>query len=180
MNAIVPIAARDPPAASPRTPDPDAIRAFFVETLDDFRRWSPGYNMHFGYWAPGTNPFDREAMLERLSIEAIASLNLPPATPVKDVSPITFLGQQVVEKHPVVKQWAAGSPGSVPIESMITATRPYSPIERLRLESFYPVVQGYKSAAAYGMHARFWRPRPQRHSRSTGAHPRWACSPEQY
>ena len=80
------------------------------------------------------------------------------ATPVKDVSPIAFLGQQVVEKHPVVKQWAAGSPGSVPIESMITGTRSYQPLERLRLESFYPVVQGYKDVVAYGMHARFSDP----------------------
>jgi hypothetical protein len=33
------------------------------------------------------------------------------AKPVKDVNPITFLGSQVVEKHPILKQWAAGSPG---------------------------------------------------------------------
>ena len=71
----------DPPA--PARPDPDAIRAFFVAAQDDFARWSPGYNMHFGYWAPGVNPLDREAMLERLSIEAIARLQLPPAHPVK-------------------------------------------------------------------------------------------------
>ena len=54
------------------------------------------------------------------------------ATPVKDVNPITFLGQQVVEKHPILKQWAAGSPGSVPIESMITGTRKYSPLKQTR------------------------------------------------
>src|SRR4029453_16814676 len=35
------------------------------------------------------------------------------AKPVKDISPITFFGQQVVEKHPVLKQWAAGSPGNI-------------------------------------------------------------------
>jgi hypothetical protein len=27
--------------------------------------------------------------------------------PVKDINPITFFGQQVVEKHPVLKTWAA-------------------------------------------------------------------------
>jgi SAM-dependent methyltransferase len=83
MNAIsTALAPRDPPVAQ-RAPDPSAIRSFFVETLEDFHRWSPGYNMHFGYWVPGANPFDREAMLERLSIEAIAKLNLAPAAPVK-------------------------------------------------------------------------------------------------
>jgi len=80
------------------------------------------------------------------------------AAPVKDISPITFFGQQVVEKHPVLKQWAAGSPGSVPIESMITGTRKYSPLKQLALESIYPVAQGYKDVAAYGMHARFSDP----------------------
>jgi hypothetical protein len=78
--------------------------------------------------------------------------------PVKDVNPITFLGQQVVEKHPILKQWAAGSPGSVPIESMITRTQKYSPLKQLGLESVYPVVQGYKDVVAYGVHARFSDP----------------------
>ena len=41
-----------------------------------------------------------------------------------------------------LKQWAAGSPGSVPIESMITGTQQYSPLKRLGLESIYPVVAG--------------------------------------
>ena len=82
MNAatLVPAASSAPRA---RTPDPAAIRAFFVATQDDFRRWSPGYNMHFGYWAPGMNPLDREAMLERLNIEVASTLQLPPASPVK-------------------------------------------------------------------------------------------------
>ena len=80
------------------------------------------------------------------------------ATPVKDVNPITFLGRQVIEKHPVLKQWAAGSPGSVPIESMITRTEKYRPLQRLGLESAYPIVQGYKDVVAYGMHARFSDP----------------------
>ena len=67
----------------PRVPDPEAIRALFIETQEDFSRWSAGYNMHFGYWAPGMSPFDREAMLERLNAEAIATLALPAGAPVK-------------------------------------------------------------------------------------------------
>jgi len=78
--------------------------------------------------------------------------------PVKDISPITFFGQQVVEKHPVLKQWAAGSPGNIPIESLITRTQKYSPIKQLDLESVYPVVQGYKDVVAYGVHARLSDP----------------------
>jgi hypothetical protein len=80
------------------------------------------------------------------------------ATPIKDISAIAFLGQQVAERHPIVKQWAAGSPGAVPIESMIVGTRKYSPLRRLGLESLYPVVQGYKDLVGYGVHARFSDP----------------------
>jgi cyclopropane fatty-acyl-phospholipid synthase-like methyltransferase len=82
MNAVTrTFVGPSPPAA--RAPDHEAIRALFVEAQDDFGRWSPGWNMHFGYWAPGINPLDREAMLERLNIEAAAQLHLPPSAPVK-------------------------------------------------------------------------------------------------
>jgi hypothetical protein len=77
------------------------------------------------------------------------------AQPLKDVAAITFFGQQLVEKHPVLKSWAAGSPGAVPIESMITSRQPYRPLRRLTTESIYPIVQGYKDVVSYGVHARF-------------------------
>ncbi len=73
--------------------------------------------------------------------------------PIKDVNAISFFGNQLVEKHPILKEWAVGSPGRVPIESMITRTRPYSPWGRIGLESVYPVVEGYKDTLAVGMHA---------------------------
>src|SRR5688572_4152997 len=80
------------------------------------------------------------------------------AAPIKDINAITFFGQQLVEKHPIVKQWAAGSPGAVPIEKLITGTRGYSPLKRLGMESLIPIVQGYKDDVAYGIHARFSDP----------------------
>jgi SAM-dependent methyltransferase len=58
-------------------PDPAAIRAHYVQTLEDYGRWSRGYNMHFGHWEWGMNPFDREAMLEAANAEVIATLRLP-------------------------------------------------------------------------------------------------------
>jgi ubiquinone/menaquinone biosynthesis C-methylase UbiE len=74
-----------PTPAAPRAPDAGAIRAFFVATQEDFRRWSPGYNMHFGYWAPGMSLFAREPMLERMNEEAIDELRLPAAAPARVV-----------------------------------------------------------------------------------------------
>ena len=105
-------------------------------------------NAETGFFRP--IPLDDESLLVfRYTGEGFVP-SIIDAAPVKDISPITFFGQQVVEKHPVLKQWAAGSPGSVPIESMITGTRKYSPLKRLALESIYPVAQGYKDVAAYG------------------------------
>lgn len=68
-----------------RDPDHDAIRALYVATQEDFHRWSGGYNMHFGYWARGMNPFRREAMLERLNDEAIDALHVDPMAPARVV-----------------------------------------------------------------------------------------------
>jgi hypothetical protein len=78
--------------------------------------------------------------------------------PLKDVNAIAFLGNQVIEKHPVLKSWAAGSPANVPIESMFQPKQRYSALKRTRLESAYPVLEGYKNTIAYGAHARFSDP----------------------
>jgi len=80
------------------------------------------------------------------------------AKPLKDVAPLTFLGERLVDKHPVLKTWMAGSPASVPIETMITHQGPYRPLRAMRLESAYPVVEGYKDTAAIGMHVRLSDP----------------------
>jgi hypothetical protein len=78
--------------------------------------------------------------------------------PLKDVNAIAFFGNQVIEKHPVLKSWAAGSPANVPIESMFMPKRRYNAVKRLGLESIYPVVEGYKNSEAYGAYARFSDP----------------------
>jgi hypothetical protein len=73
------------------------------------------------------------------------------AKPLQDVSAITFLGQQIAEKHPVVKEWMAGSPADIPLASMTTRSGRYDSFKQIRLESILPVVQGYKDSAAYGV-----------------------------
>jgi SAM-dependent methyltransferase len=69
-------------AARPaKLPDSTDVRALFAEAQEDFRGWSPGYNMHFGYWAPGMSLLDREPMLERMNDEVAAALELPADAP---------------------------------------------------------------------------------------------------
>ena len=80
------------------------------------------------------------------------------ATPLDDVSAITFLGERLAEEHPVVKSWNVGSPASVPLESMPQRTSTYRIARSLRRESLYPVVQGYKNTGAAGMRINFSDP----------------------
>jgi len=40
---------------------------YFTEVADDYRAWSPSYNMHFGFWRLGLNPFRREGMLVEMN-----------------------------------------------------------------------------------------------------------------
>ncbi|HEX6227596.1 MAG TPA: methyltransferase domain-containing protein [Chryseolinea sp.] len=42
----------------------------------DYFAWSRNYNMHFGYYAKGMNPFFLEPMLERLTLEVLRRLDV--------------------------------------------------------------------------------------------------------
>lgn len=53
------------------------IRSYYNAVADDYRAWSPGMNMHFGYWSWQVNPLAREAMLERMNLEVLKRLALP-------------------------------------------------------------------------------------------------------
>lgn len=53
------------------------IRSYYNAVAEDYRAWSPGMNMHFGYWSWKVNPLAREAMLERMNLEVLHRLDLP-------------------------------------------------------------------------------------------------------
>jgi cyclopropane fatty-acyl-phospholipid synthase-like methyltransferase len=71
------------PAGATGTADTQRILAYYQAVAEDYRAWSGGLNMHFGYWAAGVNPFDREAMLERMNLEVLDALQLPPEGAVR-------------------------------------------------------------------------------------------------
>ncbi len=68
-----------------------------------------------------------------------------------NVRAVDFLGQQVVEKYPIVKKWIAPPPSIINTDTIITGTQPYSVFNHFGIVSFYPVVQGYKDYFAYGL-----------------------------
>jgi ubiquinone/menaquinone biosynthesis C-methylase UbiE len=74
------------PVAVPAPVDGDArlrIIEYYSEAGPDFAAWSPSYNMHFGYFRAGINPFRLEAMLEAMNDEVLARLDLDPARPCR-------------------------------------------------------------------------------------------------
>jgi hypothetical protein len=87
-----------------------------------------------------------------LALEYTASGFVPvsmPVQPIEDVNAIQYLGQQVVERYPVVKSWMLGSPKQIDIDKVVTYKGLYSS-RHLSLLSAYPIVQGYKDTAALG------------------------------
>lgn len=59
----------------------DQLLAYYTAAALDYGAWSRGFNMHFGYWRPGLNPFRREAMLEELNAQVLKRLRIPTGTP---------------------------------------------------------------------------------------------------
>jgi hypothetical protein len=74
-----------------------------------------------------------------------------PNVPIYDVSAVKYLGQGVVEKHPIVKDWILGSPLEIGLDTLVVYQGNYSPPGRLRVSSAYPIADGYKNYASYGM-----------------------------
>jgi hypothetical protein len=71
--------------------------------------------------------------------------------PIQDVNPITFLGEQTIEKHPELKTWAASSRPAVDYDAQPKTEGSYRLGGNLERESFFPIVQGYKDTAAVGL-----------------------------
>lgn len=69
----------------------------------------------------------------------------------EDINAVRYLGQQVVEKHPIVKTWNAGSPARVNLDKVTTYNGPYQPWGQMRIASVYPVVEGYKDTLTAGL-----------------------------
>ncbi len=78
--------------------------------------------------------------------------------PVDNVNAIDFLGQKIVEEHPVVKDYIAPPPSRINFDSLIISKEDYSIFSDFNLVSFYPVFQGYKNYLAYGLRFNFSDP----------------------
>ena len=69
---------RRPDVIAPSAPERDRLVAYYENAGPDYGAWSRGFNMHFGYYRRGVNPFRRESMLEEMNRQVLSRLSLPP------------------------------------------------------------------------------------------------------
>src|SRR5437868_5206722 len=67
-----------------------------------------------------------------------------------DLGTIRFLGTEVVNARPELKQWGVGSPAKIPLDDLITARGMYDPFKRMRFDAHYPITSGYARSPAFG------------------------------
>ncbi len=58
------------------------VVTYYEDTGLDYREWSRSFNMHFGYFSIGMNPFRREAMLEKMNHIVFDRLDVDDTTEV--------------------------------------------------------------------------------------------------
>ncbi|KPJ60901.1 MAG: hypothetical protein AMJ46_04205 [Latescibacteria bacterium DG_63] len=76
---------------------------------------------------------------------------LIPNKPIEDVGGVKYLGQEVVNRHPEVRNWVLGSPLEIDLDSVLVARGEYSVVRHLGLSSAYPIAEGYKDHTSCGV-----------------------------
>lgn len=77
----------------------------------------------------------------------------------EDVSSITFLGAEIVKRHPIVKDWnVIESLGEIKTEDLVIRRGKYRPYRELIYDSGYPIIEGYRDTWAIGWNFQFTDP----------------------
>ena len=114
-------------------------------------------NAETGFFRPVPRPEGEDLIVFRYSGEGFVPTRIT-ATPLEDVSAITFFGERLVDTRPELKSWLLGSPADVDIDSKHLTSGTYRLAGGLRRESVYPIAQGYKDTQAIGVRANFSDP----------------------
>jgi hypothetical protein len=73
----------------------------------------------------------------------------------KTVRGITFLGNDIWRRYPVVDKWNIGTPGEIDLDSVVVDYGDYNGFKNIRLTNIYPIVQSYKTRVAWGLRFNF-------------------------
>lgn len=113
-------------------------------------------NAETGFFRPLQNP-DGSLTIFHYTGQGFVPAIIQPE-PLQDVGAITFLGAEVIKRHPELKSWRVGSPADIPLEELITFEGDYSPIRHMGLNSIVPIVEGYKDSVGIGFDVNFGDP----------------------
>ncbi len=126
------------------------------------KQLEPVTNAETGFFRP--IPLGNDELIAfRYTGEGFVPVRLT-ARPQKDLAAITFLGERTVAKHPVLQSWQVGSPQNFDYDAEPKTLGTYHLGGGLLLESFYPILQGYKDTAAIGVRAELSDPLRLNHS----------------
>jgi len=113
-------------------------------------------NAETGYFRPVRTGADSLLVFEYTG-QGMRPVIIADAT-LEDVKAISYLGSEIGREYPVVDEWTLGSPRTVDPDSVITYEGPYHAFRSMRLNSIYPVVEGYKVYTTVGVRANFSDP----------------------
>jgi len=69
---------------------------------------------------------------------------------LEDVNAIRFLGQDIVEKYPLVKEWTLPPPSVIDLDALEPEQGRYRPRQHLELMSTYPILVDYRGHTSVG------------------------------
>jgi len=111
-------------------------------------------NAESGFFRPIPVPGDSIIVFEYTG-EGFVPVMIANKVQEHDVGAIEYLGNHIIEKYPELQNWTLGSPRSIQLDSLQTYRGEYSTFKNIRLNSIYPIVQGYKKYAAFGLRSDF-------------------------
>jgi len=113
-------------------------------------------NASTGFFRPMLRP-DGQLLVYEYTGEGLTPSLIRPEVR-DDLGTVDFLGTQVIKAHPELKEWGVGSPAKIDLDPLITGRGMYHPGARMKLDTAYPVIEGYKQKVAHGYYIHFADP----------------------
>jgi len=155
-----PVATLSLPPAVPEmftfTPDGKALlgNSYYTGVSNIYRldiatgKWDVLTNAATGFFRPQLRP-DGTLLVYDYTGEGFNPSIIQPQVR-QDLGTIKFLGTEVINAHPELKEWGVGSPAKVPLDQLITDRGTYDPFKRMRFDAHFPIISGYGQKPAFG------------------------------
>ncbi len=77
---------------------------------------------------------------------------------IEDINPVSYLGHELSEMYPLLKEWILKPPSVVDIDTIKADTSAYHSFWHISLASAYPIIEGYGDYIAWGARINFQSP----------------------